>query len=328
MSEFPHDIDLDQFWGQDDPAKRLPPPSDQLIAELQEELGYRFPDSYVAFMRLRNGGRPELTCFPVEQGTSWAEDHCAIDSFLAISREGGDSLGGPSGSRFMIEDWGYPDLGIYICDCPSAGHDMVALDYSECGPQGEPRVVHVDQEGDYEVTVLAPDFETFVRGLVSWEVYDTSEQDYLDDLDKVANAEFSPMLAELLEHFAQVPDLGPRIRHIALGIVQDKRYFALHADPLSQLLYDLQFWLYQERHGVIGKQQYLQDYREMIAFAKGFGSGGYAPDFINDWWRARMAGGQLLQVGGGFAFSAEYRQHLLAQLAGFPATPLDFQEQP
>lgn len=30
---------------------------------------------------------------------------------------------------------------------------------------GEPRVVHVDQEFNYKITVLAPDFETWIREL-------------------------------------------------------------------------------------------------------------------------------------------------------------------
>jgi hypothetical protein len=55
-------------------------------------------------------------------------------------------LGGSFGSRFWVEEWGYPEIGVYVADCPSAGHDMVCLDYRACGPTGEPQVVHIDQE--------------------------------------------------------------------------------------------------------------------------------------------------------------------------------------
>jgi len=62
-----------------------------------------------------------------------------------------------------VREWGYPDIGIYIADCPSAGHDMIALDYQSAG---QPRVVHVDQEVGYRITPLAPDFATVLNGLV------------------------------------------------------------------------------------------------------------------------------------------------------------------
>jgi hypothetical protein len=53
------------------------------------------------------------------------------------------------------------------------------LDYSECGPQGEPHVIHVETEtGDPPpvympiMSVLAPDFETFLQRLVDCSLFD------------------------------------------------------------------------------------------------------------------------------------------------------------
>lgn len=43
---------------------------------------------------------------------------------------------------------------------------MIFLDYRDCGPQGEPKVVHVDQTYDFEITHLADSFEEFILGLV------------------------------------------------------------------------------------------------------------------------------------------------------------------
>lgn len=110
---------------------------------------------------------PVNTCFPTDVPTSWAKDHVAITGIFGIGREKSYSLCGGLGSQFMIDDWGYPAIGVAICDCPSAGHDMIFLDYRECGSQGEPKIVHIDQECDYKITPLADNFEAFIRGLVN-----------------------------------------------------------------------------------------------------------------------------------------------------------------
>jgi hypothetical protein len=49
---------------------------------------------------------------------------------------------------------------------------MILLDYSKCGKDDEPEVVHVDQENDYKKTFLAKDFETFIKGLKNEEEFD------------------------------------------------------------------------------------------------------------------------------------------------------------
>ena len=170
----PPDFDASTFWEDSSFAatQTEPLPTDELIHALEAELGYRLPAFYVAMMREHNGGIPRSNTFPTTEPTSWADDHIAITAICGIGRGQAISLGGPQGSRFMLEEWGYPAIGVVVCDCPSAGHDVVMLDYRACGPQGEPAVVHVDQEDDYKITFLAPDFEAFVRGLVPSEVYD------------------------------------------------------------------------------------------------------------------------------------------------------------
>jgi hypothetical protein len=173
-------MDLSAFWDDSDYARKeyvSEPPGDELISSVEEELGYKLPASYIALMKEHNGGVPHNTCYPTEQATSWAEDHVAITGILGIGRAKMYSLCGELGSPFMIEEWGYPDIGVVICDCPSAGHDVIMLDYRYCGRDGEPEVIHVDQEDDYEITYLAPDFETFIRGLVHEEAFDPPEED-------------------------------------------------------------------------------------------------------------------------------------------------------
>ena len=93
------------------------------------------------------------------------------------------SLCGELGSRFLVSEWGYPSIGVAICDCPSAGHDAIFLDYRACGPEGEPAVVHVDQELDYKITHLADSFEEFIRGLQNNAVFD-EELDDEEDTDE------------------------------------------------------------------------------------------------------------------------------------------------
>lgn len=177
MSEPFQRFDFNGFWDDHDYYRKEylePPPNRDVIADVERELGYKLPASYIALMGVRNGGAPMRTSFPTTERTSWAENHVAITAFKGIGRDKIWSLCGSLGSGQLLTEWGYPDIGVYFGDCPSAGHDMIALDYRKCGPTGEPSVVHVDQEIDYRITSLAPDFETFVRGLYVHE-YDDDE---------------------------------------------------------------------------------------------------------------------------------------------------------
>ena len=162
------DFDVEQFWKPSEYALKEyvgAPPTDAVVATVERELGYRLPASYVELMRFQNGGIPRRTNHRTKERTSWADDHIAITGIYSIGSEKKCSLCGEFGSRFWAEEWGYPEIGVYFADCPSAGHDMLCLDYRACGPTGEPQVVHIDQESDYKIVFVADSFEAFIRGL-------------------------------------------------------------------------------------------------------------------------------------------------------------------
>lgn len=74
---------------------------------------------------------------------------------------------------------GAPDRGLGIpryrrrhlrLSLRQARYDL--LDYRECGPQSEPRVVHIDQKCDYEIINLADNFKAFIRKLVHEDAFE------------------------------------------------------------------------------------------------------------------------------------------------------------
>lgn len=318
-------FDFTGFWDTCSYAQEYvsAPPNDELIADIEQELGYKLPASYIWLMKRQNGGVPVNTCFPTLTSTSWAEDHVAISGIFGIGREKNYSLCGGLGSRFMIEEWGYPEIGVAICDCPSAGHDMIFLDYRSCGPQGEPGVVHIDQEDDYKITHLADSFEEFIRGLVSEEEFEEDEEDRMEEeLSEVFDAPFSPLLFALCQNSSDPDAVNQWIRDIAADIVREKGFFALHDDELSYLLYDIQFWLYEHTNPEVTETAYLEAYPRMIALADGFSTGGYSPDFVIGWLEARKREGVILKKDNELSMSeaakAGLEERLMEAASGLP----------
>jgi hypothetical protein len=161
-------FDIDGFWEQSDYADGAyvdNPLTTEKVAATEQVLGFTLPKAYVELMKRQNGGIPNKTNHRTKAPTSWAQDHVAITGIYSIGSAKRYSLCGEFSSQFWVDEWGYPAIGVYFADCPSAGHDMLCLDYRECGPKGEPAVVHVDQELDYKITFVARDFESFIRGL-------------------------------------------------------------------------------------------------------------------------------------------------------------------
>ena len=165
------------FWKDAEYARKEyvgAPVTDAMIDAAQTALGYQLPQVYIELLRSQNGGIPYRTNHQTTQSTSWADNHVAITGIYGIDPDKSSSICGTTGSKFWIQEWGYPDIGVYFADCPSAGHDMMCLDYRQCGANGEPQVVHVDQEFDYRVVVVAENIEAFIRGLEPDDAFEIS----------------------------------------------------------------------------------------------------------------------------------------------------------
>ena len=163
------DFDFEGFWNDCEYSLKNyvgRVPTDADIAGTEAALGYRLPSSYKSLIKQHNGGLLAKNCFENPLQRDWCVEAFSVESIFGIDREKPYSLCGETGSRFWITEWGYPDIGIAICDTMTGGHDMIFLDYSDCGPKGEPCVIHIDQESNFEITYLADSFEDFVRGLV------------------------------------------------------------------------------------------------------------------------------------------------------------------
>lgn len=178
-------LDLTGFWDDCDYSLNNyvgAPATDEMFAKAEQALGYKLPESYKWLMKQHNGGMVKRDLFRVPFKAVDQPGEIYITGISGVDPAKRYALTGSIGSQFMIGEWGYPDIGVAICDCPSAGHDMIFLDYRTCGPEGEPEVVHIDQESDYVITYLAGDFESFIRGLSQ----DEDEDNDLNDKNTVA----------------------------------------------------------------------------------------------------------------------------------------------
>lgn len=184
---------------------------------------------------------------------------------------------------------------------------MVMLDYRKCGPRGEPAVVHVDQEMDYRVTKLAPDFATFVRGLVADE----------DELDEAANdafqatrrdierGRFSTELTRLLKQSRSPKKTEKALRYMLDMEAITKGKLVLDGGTLSYLIYDLLFWLYTSAHPVRTPDEFLAVYGSLLEEGDGdVKTVTYRPRIVATWMKKRVASREIIEKRGTLTLSA------------------------
>ena len=178
------DFDWTGFWNDVDYAFESyigKPVTDEDIKDAEAELGYTLPAAYIELLKNHNGGVVKKNCFIND------DDDCVyITGIYGIDSGKKYSLLGEMGNEFWISKVKYPPIGVVVADTISGGHDMIFLDYRDCGPSGEPKVVRVDQEGDYSITLLADNFGDFIKNLyISIEEITDEEFQSLSDAEKV-----------------------------------------------------------------------------------------------------------------------------------------------
>ena len=161
--------DMNDFWEDSEHANEYisKPVTDEQISSVEEQLVFKLPASYIQLMKLHNGGIPRNTRYSIGS-TVHGQNHIVISGIFGIGRDKPKSLCGKRGSRYMIENYNYPEIGVVICDCPSVG-DAVMLDYRPAGNDGEPEVIYVDRESNNKIIKLADNFEAFIQGLMKVE---------------------------------------------------------------------------------------------------------------------------------------------------------------
>ena len=178
------DFDWTGFWNDVDYAFESylgKPVTDKDIKAAEAELGYTLPAAYIELLKNHNGGVLNKNCFINNEG-----DCVYVTGIYGIDRDKKNSIFGQFGNEFWISKWEYPPIGVVVANTISGGHDMIFLDCRECGPMGEPKLVRVDQECDYSITLLADNFGDFIKNLyISIEEITNEEFQSLSDAEKV-----------------------------------------------------------------------------------------------------------------------------------------------
>jgi predicted DNA-binding WGR domain protein len=140
------EIDLQSFMGATKADENLF--SDESIQKIETALGYKIPQAYINLMQIKNGD---------EEWRKIGDDLLDMTGFDGI-----DNL--QEMKELRIEEWGYPNVGIYFAWTESGGHEALLLNYKECFIENEPSVWLVDLELETAV-FLAKNFEEFIKQL-------------------------------------------------------------------------------------------------------------------------------------------------------------------
>lgn len=133
----------------------------EMVSQAERSLGVKLPESYLELLQISNGGFLRYSFFPTDQKNSWHDGFVEISDIQGIGYP--DGLDSELGSKYLCEEWGYPENMVYLS---GDGHTGFFLDYRICGPSGEPSVAWLDVEEEPTVDIqLAATFSDFLSCL-------------------------------------------------------------------------------------------------------------------------------------------------------------------
>ena len=136
------------------------------LARFREQRGLRLPDEYVELLKLQNGG--------LLRNTLWiAENDCRSENRMtSIAGIGPDQCDGCLDilDRVRpIEDKQGDDVSALFVLLYYSPYKFTALDYRDCGPEGEPSVVKIDVlEPPAYFTTIASSFRRVLQWSPPW----------------------------------------------------------------------------------------------------------------------------------------------------------------
>jgi len=96
------DFDLSDFWEESEYATKEyvgEPITENMIeeveVEVEAELGYKLPKSYIKLLKIQNGGISKKTNHPTKESTSWADNYVSLTGVFGLdSKKTYSLLGG------------------------------------------------------------------------------------------------------------------------------------------------------------------------------------------------------------------------------------------
>jgi cell wall assembly regulator SMI1 len=267
------------------------------IAAFEAKLGCKLPQDYREFLLRYNGGTPAVGTvtgrddrpdIPYQHGD-------AIRTFFKLLTPGANQSGHDELKIIEHADWPLPKSQLPIAE--DGGGNFFALDLRS--PTGVIRFINHEalDEPIKRHRVMADSFLELLLRVMSVEENEALEQARRSqDRKRIERGRFPKRLARTLAAVSpRWPDAASWCRALSLKLFDAKGHFSVHDDDLSRLLLDFMFWLNENARNstaVTPRTELAKIVYDWFADDdEGFGLTGYAPDFVDAWWKDRLQSG-------------------------------------